>query len=106
MIEQKIIEILKKYDNPCSWWRGISPLKYQEVAEEIVELFAKEKTMKGWVTIPIKRYKEMQEHQPAGDGRKALANVDWAGLDPVKFKDVGKRKYVVFGDTEDTNITP
>ena len=31
---------------------------------------------------------------------------DWAGLDPVKWKDVGKRKYIIFGDTEDTNITP
>ena len=34
-------------------------------------------------------------------------NVDWAGLDPVKWKDVKpSRKYVVFGDAEDITITP
>lgn len=80
-MKQKIVKILKKYDNPLSWWRGISPSKYEDVADEIMELIEKEAAWE--------------------------YGVDWAGLDPVKWKDVKpSRKYIVFGDTEDITITP
>ncbi len=88
IIEKKVIEILKKYDNPRSWWRGISPLKYQEVAKEIIELM----------------------EPRCGYCRHIIQwcnCTDWAGIDPVKWKDVKpSRKYIIFGDAEDITITP
>ena len=90
-MEEKIIKILKKYDNPRSWWRGISPLKYPEVAKELAEFVA-------------------ECVEDIIDAKIAIAdNVDWATLDPVKWEGVKpSRKYIVFDDEKDSeiNITP
>ena len=91
-MKDKALKILKSHAYSIEKYgrKYIADYQFERVAEELAEFVA-------------------ECVEDIVDARKALDNVDWAGLDPVKWKDVKpSRKYIVFDDEKDSeiNITP
>ena len=89
ILRSHLIEIRSLYS------KYIREDEIDEIADEICGVFVKSPFHVSLCASCMKQVRQC-----------VCSRTDWAGLDPVKFKDVGKRKYTIFGDSEDTNITP
>lgn len=95
-MKDKFLKILNDNAYPLEKYgaKFIPDYQFERVARELERLYTGDNTQK-------------EANPKKFPSHRLIDNTDWAGLDPVKFKDVKpSRKYIIFGDTEDTNITP